>query len=557
MANNKNKIDLEEERALKAAKARKKQEKKEAKHRVEKKSATHNSILRMFIVGIAVLIQVVILVGFILLFMPVDNFVKLFTNVWYSIYFIFLIIFNLVIFRRQWNAQFKLSWLIIINLLPIVGIILYIMLGRKGTAKRRYKKYNAIHEKLSKYYEEDIYANQMLEYINLDGYRQAAYLKKAANYFTYKNTDVKYYAEAKDGLTAQVEELKKAEKFIFMEYHAIENAESFGRIKEVLFEKAAQGVEVRLFYDDMGSVGFINKKFIKEMNKHGVQCRVFNPLTPIMLFFMNNRDHRKITVIDGKVGFTGGYNLANEYFDVTHPYGDWKDTGIRLEGDAVRSLTLIFLENWNAMVKKVSNMDFDEDIARYVNVNYDYKAKETKGVVTPYADGPTNGETIAENAYINLINASKRYCYITTPYLLITDDMIRTMRNAALRGVDIRIITPGIPDKKMIYGMTRSYYLDLVKAGVKIYEYTPGFLHAKMMLVDDDIAIIGTINFDYRSLYHHYENACLLCNYDCLKDMKADFDNMFEKSRNVTERHKDKKRLSLWRAFLRLFAPLM
>ena len=556
MARERTKEEIEEAMYVKEAKMR---AKKESHARVEKRGSNSSSVLRLVLVGIAVLIQVAffVLLFYILSPISISDALNLFLNLNTLIYAIILVIVVFSIFRRPWNSQFKLSWIIIVTLLPIVGLILYFMLGRKSTAVRKRKKYEEINYRLSKYYEEDIYATQMLEYVSMDGYNQATYLKKAANYCTYKNTDIKYFAEAKDGLSAQVEDLKKAEKFIFMEYHAIENAESFGRIKEVLFEKAAAGVEVRVFYDDMGSIGFLNKKFIKEMKKHGIKCRVFNPLTPIMIFFMNNRDHRKITVIDGKVGYTGGYNLANEYFDVTHPYGEWKDTGIRLEGDAVRSLTLIFLENWNAMIKHSEHMDYDEDIKNYVNVNYEYKAKETKGLVTPYADGPTNGEPIAENVYINLINAARRYCYITTPYLLITDEMAKAMKNAALKGVDIRLITPGIPDKKMIYGMTRSYYMDLAKAGVKIFEYSPGFLHAKQMLVDDDLAVIGTINFDYRSLYHHYENACLLCNYDCLKDMKADFEYMLSRSRDVTEKHKAKKRLSLWRAFMRLFSPLM
>ena len=556
MARQRTQEEIEEAMYVKEAKMR---AKKESHRRVEKKGAKSSNVLRLLLVGLAVIIQVAFFGFLFYLLSPVsiDQALNVFLNINTVIYFLILFIVVIFIFRRQWNAQFKLSWIIIVTLVPIVGLILYLMLGRKSTAVRKKKKYEEINFRLSKYYEEDIYATQMLEYVNLDGYRQAAYLKKAANYCTYKNTDVKYFAEAKDGLTSQVEDLKKAEKFIFMEYHAIENAESFGRIKEVLFERAAAGVEVRVFYDDMGSIGFINKKFRKEMESHGIKCRVFNPLTPIMLFFMNNRDHRKITVIDGKVGYTGGYNLANEYFDVTHPYGEWKDTGIRLEGDAVRSLTLIFLENWNAMIKHRDHMDFDEDIKKFVEINYDYKAQETKGLVTPYADGPTNGEPIAENAYINLINCAKKYCYITTPYLLITDEMAKAMKNAALRGVDIRIITPGIPDKKMVYKMTRSYYMDLTKAGVKIHEYTPGFLHAKQMLVDDDLAIIGTINFDYRSLYHHYENACVLCNYDCLKDMKADFEYIISRSRDVTEKYKAVKRLSFWRGFLRLFAPLL
>ena len=306
------------------------------------------------------------------------------------------------------------------------------------------------------------------------------------------------------GLRAQIADLAKAEKFIFMEYHAIEDAEAWKQIQNVLEERVRAGVEVRVFYDDMGSIGFINTDFIKKLNAVGIQCRVFNPFAPGLNVFLNNRDHRKITVIDGKIGFTGGYNLANEYFNITLPYGTWKDTGIRLEGDAVRSLTVTFLEMWNAVSDKDRN---DTDFSLYLP-ECEYHAKQN-GFIQPYADSPLDDEQVGEEVYISMANKAEKYCWFITPYLIITDEMTHALTLAAKRGVDVRIITPGIPDKKMVYSVTRSFYNSLVRNGVRIYEWTPGFCHAKMSVADDCMATCGTINLDYRSLYHHFENRML------------------------------------------------
>lgn len=316
-------------------------------------------------------------------------------------------------------------------------------------------------------------------------------------------------------------------------------------------DRAAHGVEVRIFYDDVGSIGFINHDFRKRMEENDIACRVFNPIIPVLSVFMNNRDHRKITVIDGKVGFTGGYNLANEYFNITHPYGHWKDTGIRLEGDAVKSLTVMFLEMWNA-VKKT-----DQDYQKYLPET-DYQAKQD-GFIQPYADSPLDDEHVGESVYMNLIAHAKKEIYFTTPYLIITDEMNRALGLAAKRGVDVRIVTPGIPDKKLIYKVTRSYYAGLVRQGVRIYEYTPGFIHAKQCVCDGEAATCGTINMDYRSLYLHFENGAFLYNCDAVKEMRKDFEHIFTESTEVTEKYKSGRSAVLrgTQCLLRLFAPLM
>ena len=256
---------------------------------------------------------------------------------------------------------------------------------------------------------------------------------------------------------------------------------------------------------------------------------------------MNNRDHRKITVVDGKVGFTGGYNLADEYFNLTSPYGHWKDTGVRLEGDAVKNLTVLFLEMWNSV--KVTDMDF----ARYLP-DPGYTAKG-RGFVQPYGDNPLDGEPVGENVYMNVIKNAKDYVYFTTPYLIVSDELGRELRLAAKRGVDVRLITPGIPDKKAVFQVTRSYYAGLVRDGVRIYEYTPGFIHAKQCVCDGETAVVGTINLDYRSLYLHFENGVFLYDCEAIKDIKADFDGLFPICQEVTEEYRSGRSavLRIWR----------
>ena len=385
------------------------------------------------------------------------------------------------------------------------------------------------------------------------------YLYRNAAYPVYQNTDITYYPEAIQGLNAQLADLAKAEKFIFMEYHAIENADAWQKIQDVLAERARAGVEVRVFYDDMGSISFLNHDFAKQLEALGISCRVFNPFVPGVNLFLNNRDHRKITVIDGKIGFTGGYNLANEYFGFSHPYGEWKDTGIRLEGDAVTSLTAAFLEMWEASGKeKIEKDTFDLESRKKYLEQHPYQAVQ-KGYIQPYADCPLDGIQVGEDVYISIVNKAEKYCWFMTPYLIITDEMTHALSLAAKRGVDVRIITPGIPDKKLIYSITRSFYHNLVQDGVRIYEWTPGFCHAKMSVADDCMATCGTINLDYRSLYHHFENGCFMADCDVVTEIRDDMERTFGQCREVTEKYKSGRSASLrlGQLFLRLFAELL
>ncbi len=512
--------------------------------RTEEKMAVKNSVGRLIFVGISVLIQV----GWILfLFIKLNKY-----STWISLFSSVIAFFVVLrLYGKHTNAAFKMPWIMLILVFPVMGLCLYLLVGRPEVTRGMQKRFEQIDAELDGKLTQDAAVMEELEKKDLAVANQSRYIWKFGKYPVWKNTDVEYYAKAEDGFAAQKEELCKAEKFIFMEYHAIEDAESFQELKRILAQKAREGVEVRVFYDDIGSIGFINTDFIKRMEADGIQCRVFNRLIPFLNVFMNNRDHRKITVIDGKAGFTGGYNLANEYFNLTHPYGHWKDTGVKLTGDAVRSLTVMFLEMWNSIRKT------DADYDRYLP-EIDYTAKESC-FVQPYADSPLDGERVGENVYMNIIKNAKRYVYFTTPYLIISDEMNRELGLAAKRGVDVRIITPGIPDKKMIYRVTRSYYAGLVQNGVRIYEYTPGFLHAKQCVSDDETATVGTINLDYRSLYLHFENGAFLYDCEAVRQVKKDFDQTLPHCEEVTERYRSGRSAALrvGQCILRLFSPLM
>ncbi len=514
----------------------------------------------------------------------------------------------LAIYASYKTSSIRMTWMFVIMALPIFGTLLYLFIGLDRTGykmRRRFEDIDKILFPILPTGEEEA-RNARARDPHLGGIVE--YIRRHAGFPVYQNTRIEYYDDALKGIEAQKKDLAKAEKFIFMEYHAIEDAESWHAIRDILAERAKAGVEVRVFYDDMGSLGFINMDFVKRTESYGIQCRVFNPFLPGLNLFLNNRDHRKITVIDGKVGYTGGYNLANEYFHVTEPFGFWKDTGVRLEGDAVQSLTVMFLEMWNAM----SAMDRDDtDFTKYLAVSnaayllnrkskvvsgdqaerarkerdrlrkksQGYYLQMEKGImpdmryvlgteeydgdhlgfVQPYADSPMDDIHTGEDVYICMADGAHDYAWFITPYLIITDEMCHALSMAAKRGVDVRIITPGIPDKKLVYKLTRSYYNGLARNGVRIFEFTPGFCHAKMSIADDLVATCGTINLDYRSLYHHFENGCLYADCEAVMDTKRDFEETFAQCEEVTDYYAEGRGafLRLEQMLLRLAAPLM
>lgn len=504
---------------------------------LEKKTTVRNSIFRLGLVALAVCLQ------FIWLVWLMDGLAKRMPILTYGIN-IASIIMAFWLYGRDKTASLKVPWMVLLLLFPFVGSILYVLTGRSSLLRKIRKHFQEVDRLVYSHCHQEADVLEKVKAIDESLLGQT----KLSNFPIYDQTQVQYFSSAAQGIANQIEAMKQAKRFIFMEYHAIEDGQAFAQMKHVLAQKAKEGIEVRLIYDDVGSIGFISPQFIKEMEDLGIACRVFNPVRPLLSVFMNHRDHRKITIVDGQIGYTGGYNLANEYVNLTHPYGYWKDTGLRLEGLAVNSLTLIFLEMWNALKQD------DHSFQQYLLA----KPQPTDGYVLAFADSPLDNQATGEDMYMNLINRAKKRCWIVTPYLMLTDEMTRALSLCSQRGVDVTIITPGIPDKKIAYAITRSYYRPLAKAGVKIYEYRPGFCHAKMCLVDRQEAIIGTINFDYRSLYLHFENAIYLVGCSCLKEVEADFEQMISQGNFVSARY---RRPISWltrtfRALLRMIAPL-
>ena len=510
-------------------------------------SGGKNGIVRLAVVVLAILLELLVVL---VLFFRFAHYAE-----WVNLIFRGIgLLVVLGIYSQHTSASVKMPWIILILIAPVMGLTIYLCIGLNGPFRKMWKRYLSVNLELMPLLPENGEVSEELKKVHPGAGNLSSYIKQNSCYPLFRDTSVTYYDEASDGLEAQLKDLARAERFIFMEYHAIEEKESFGRIRDVLADRVASGVEVRLFYDDMGSIGFINTDFVKRMEALGIQCQVFNPFAPGLNIFLNNRDHRKITVIDGKVGYTGGYNLANEYFNIGSPYGYWKDTGVRLEGNAVMSLTAAFLEMWCAAS---GNKTKNWDQARYLPRQDE--AVLADGYVQPYADGPMAKEHVAENVYISMAETAQDYAWFITPYLIVTEELIHAFGLAAKRGVDVRIITPGIPDKKLIYSVTRSYYNALARNGIRIYEYTPGFCHCKMSVADDIMATCGTINLDYRSLYHHFENGCWFCEGQVVADIKADFERTMAESREVTEHYITGRGrfLRFGQLILRLIAPLL
>lgn len=513
-----------------------------------KRKSVRNGILRLIFTIIAISLEVGLIVSLLTRFNSAVAWISMGTR-------LLAIVLVLAIYSQHITATMKMPWIMIILVTPIFGTTMYLLIGLNSHVIRMKKRYDEVDRKLfPKLHQSDAVMEKLREF-SPQAAGLSTYLARHSFYPVCQNTDVEYFDEAFRAFASQKEALEEAKHFIFLEYYAIEDRESWHDIQDILERKVREGVEVRVIYDDLGSIGFITTDFVRRMEAVGIRCRVFNPFAPGLNAFLNNRDHRKFTVIDGLVGYTGGYNLANEYFNITHPYGHWKDTGVKITGDAVRNMTVTFLEMWNAVrADDEDDQTFDAFLPRI-----DYRARERYAFVQPYADSPMDDEQVGENVYISIANSAEHYAWFSTPYLIITDEMIHALGLAAKRGVDVRIITPGIPDKKLVYSVTRSYYNSLTRNGVKIYEYTPGFCHAKMAVSDDKVAVCGTINLDYRSLYHHFENGCLYMNCRAVHDTKADFDATLSSSRNVTAQYTvgRSRVLRFGQLILRLAAPLL
>ncbi len=462
------------------------------------------------------------------------------------------------ILNRRVNPSYKLAWTLLILSIPLVGFAIYLMFGNSRVAKKTRLQFQSVQHYSEGAAKEDPLDRQAIEEADLAVSRQSGYIRDHASCPVYRSTETRYFPEGGDLYLAMIEELEKARHYIFMEYFIIDNGEMWGSILKILERKAQEGLDVRIIYDDVGCVNTLPARFYRELRARGIKCEVFNPFKPVISVVLNNRDHRKIMVIDGHTGFTGGINLADEYINRKQRFGHWKDTGIMLHGEAVWNFTVMFLQMWSVVTGSVEDLQ-EKNLHKYHTDNWHKEAFEEDGFVQPYCDSPLDDETVGENVYLHIINNAKRYVHIFTPYLIIDEEMMKSLCLAAKSGIDVRIVTPGIPDKKAVFWLGRSYYEQLIEDGVKIYEYQPGFLHAKCFVCDDEIATVGTINLDYRSLYMHFECGVWMYRSSAVGQVKADMEQTLSQSREISlEECKNRRQIiRLIQSLLRLFAPML
>ena len=498
---------------------------------------------------IAFILQAALIVGVLLGF-------QAYFVVFYGFSILLSIAVVIWVINKHIHPEYKLVWVIPILLFPIFGGLFYLLIAQNRISRNARRKMGHLlelsNEVLPK--NEDI-IKDLVDH-NPDAANQMRYIKDFGNYPPYKRTKTRYLATGEEKFEKLMEELKKAEKFIFLEYFIIAEGKLWAEILEVLKQKVKEGVDVRMIYDDVGCMLTLPKNYHLILEAMGIKTCVFNPVIPVISSLHNNRDHRKIAVIDGRAAFTGGVNIGDEYINEYEKHGHWKDSAILIEGEGVWSFTVMFLSLWDYLRDEV------EDFLSFRKEHTKEELKELEnepGIVQPFFDSPLDGETVGENVYLNLITKAKKSIYITTPYLILDHGMLTALTSAAKSGLDVRVITPHIPDKWYVHKVTRSYYGVLINSGVKIYEYTPGFIHSKTFLVDQEYGVVGTINMDYRSLYLHFECGVWMHEVASLEDMKTDFFDTLNKCHRIN--FQDVSGASwprvLGRSVLRLFAPWM
>ena len=445
--------------------------------------------------------------------------------IWVTLVFLISVATVIAIVNRSMSPESKVTWLIV-TFVPVFGPLLYLMFGERRLSKKELKQLQelnsiAFHENNGRQLHLQLQETDKSAYGIIN-----ALLHMDSNAEVYDHTDSQFFANGEEMWQQMLEDLKRAKKFIFLEYYIVEEGLMWDSMLEILEEKAAQGVEVKMLYDDIGCMVTLPGDYTVYLRSKGIDAHKFNKVIPRMTVAYNNRDHRKILVIDGQISYTGGINLADEYINHIERFGHWKDSGIRIDGPATQAFTRLFLMNW--YINRGEIRDFDQ-------YHLENQTRFGSGLCIPYGSGPKPiyQMKVGKNVYQNLINQAEDFVYITTPYLIIDYDLTEDIKNAAMRGVDVRIVTPYIPDKKLIQLVTRGSYPDLLSAGVRIFEYTPGFIHSKQMIVDDRFAAVGTINLDYRSLVHHYENAVLLYETPSIAAIRKDFEEIFEVSQEI------------------------
>jgi len=459
---------------------------------------------------------------------------------------VFVVIY---LINRNENPSFKLAWCIAILSFPIFGGLFYLIV-RIQSSNKEFREQLHLTKQNTPPLSQSAETLRMLSECSERAAIQADYLVRTGHFPVFNASGAKYLPLGEIFFEELLKRLEGAEKFIFMEYFIIASGKMWDRVLDILERKAAQGVDVRIIYDSMGSLYLLPHNYSKTLESKGIKCVEFNKFRPTVSTIQNNRDHRKICVVDGRYAFTGGINIGDEYINETVRCGHWKDNSVMIVGDAVKSFTNIFLQMWNSCYHTTDNKDYLSDNLPQI---------ENDGFIIPYCDNPWDGEYVCQSVYLNIINRAKKYLYITTPYFIIGDEFITALELAAKSGVDVRIITPHIWDKRFVYITTCSYYERLIKAGIRVYEYTPGFIHAKTFLCDDEIATVGTANVDYRSMYLQYECGVWMCGCMCLKDIKEDILSIIEMSEEITLESCERQPLltRIAQRFIQPFTPLM
>ncbi len=499
---------------------------------------------RLFIVSILILVQILIILS--LVFTLSRNYAFVAGGFWFLSLIIVVVIIN-----KRTNPVVKLPWILLITLLPVFGGLFYMKFGASKLKKKDEKTLNEEKEEFKKLYDEKNPLLATLRSKDPFAASQASYIHTVTDIPLYNDTAVKFFALGEEMFETMIKELAAAKHYIFMEYFIVAPGFVWNTILDILIHKVAEGLDVRFMYDDVGSVGTLPYRYDRLLEQNGIHCVAFNPYRATLKTILHNRDHRKITVIDGHIAFTGGINLADEYVNRKERFGHWKDGGVMLKGGAAFPFSLMFLELWGLYRGMEKNYaDYLPPEKRHVDAD---------GFVQPYSDTPMDTEHVGELVYLNVINQATEYLYITTPYLIIDNELVTALELAAKRKVDVRIITPAIPDKWLVHELTCSYYRELLESGIRIYEYTPGFIHAKNFVTDDLIATVGTINLDFRSLYHHYECGVWMYGNDCIQDIKSDFNRTLKSCSEITlETIKKTKVIKrLVRAVFKIFAPLL
>lgn len=473
-----------------------------------------------------------------------------YTDFFYWFFILLSVAAALFIIGSRMEPGYKIAWLILVLPFPVFGGLFYLLVGRSGIPKKLQALLENISSKSEQALHEDFKADDLLP-LGGDAVGQSHYLEQHARCPAYTNTETEYFPLGDDAFPRMLEILEQAEHYIFLEYFIIQPGVFWDSILAVLEKKAAQGVDVRVIYDDAGCMFTLPHNYDEMLEAKGIRCQAFNRFVPVMSLRLNNRDHRKMMIVDGKYAFTGGINLSDEYVNLKERFGHWKDSAILLDGDAVWSMTVMFLSMWDSC--RGENEDFQQFRPTQSPV------RPWTGYVQPYTDTPLDHEAVGQTVMLNMIAKAKRYIYITTPYLIIDVATNTALCTAAKSGIDVRIITPHIPDKRYVFEVTRAHYQPLLEAGVQIYEYTPGFMHAKNFMVDDRFATVGTVNLDYRSLFLHFENGVWMFESPCIHDIRKDFEHTLECCEKIAP-HRSKHLnllLQLYRNILRVFAPLL